>query len=112
MLSRAVHWQNWGLAPGSSLGGARPKASVRDKDGSLAIAKFPHKSDATKVELWEAVALRLASRAGIQVPEARIETVAEKPLLILRRFDRRGVTRIPCLSALSMLGAVDHEQRS
>lgn len=100
------------IAPGSSLGGARPKASVRDRDGSLAIAKFPHKSDSTKVELWEAVALRLASKAGIQVPEARIETVADKPVLILRRFDRRGVTRIPYLSAMSMLGAVDHEQRS
>lgn len=100
------------IAPGSSLGGARPKASVRDRDGSLAIAKFPHKSDATKVELWEAVALRLASKAGIQVPEARLETVADKPVLILRRFDRRGATRIPYLSAMSMLGALDHEQRS
>lgn len=100
------------IAPGSSLGGARPKASVRDKDGSLAIAKFPHKSDAIKVELWEAVALRLASKAGIQVPESRIETVADKPVLIVRRFDRRGATRIPYLSAMSMLGAIDHEQRS
>jgi serine/threonine-protein kinase HipA len=100
------------LAPGSSLGGARPKASVRDKDGSLAIAKFPHKSDTTKVELWEALALRLASKAGIQVPESRIETVAEKPVLLVRRFDRHGATRIPYLSAMSMLGAVDHEQRS
>jgi len=100
------------IAPGSSLGGARPKASVRDRDGSLAIAKFPHKSDATKVELWEAIALRLASKAGIQVPEARLETVADKPVLILRRFDRRGATRIPYLSAMSMLGALDHEQRS
>jgi serine/threonine-protein kinase HipA len=100
------------IAPGSSLGGARPKASVRDRDGSLAIAKFPHKSDATKVELWEAVALRLASKAGIQIPEARIEMVTDKPVLILRRFDRRGATRIPYLSAMSMLGAVDHEQRS
>jgi serine/threonine-protein kinase HipA len=100
------------IAPGSSLGGARPKASVRDRDGSLAIAKFPHKSDAIKVELWEAVALRLASKAGIEVPEARIETVADKPVLVLRRFDRRGATRIPYLSAMSMLGAIDHEQRS
>ncbi len=85
------------LAPGSSLGGARPKASVRDRDGALAIAKFPHRNDETKVELWEAVALRLALEAGIQVPEARIEMVADKPVLVLRRFDRQGVSRIPFL---------------
>jgi serine/threonine-protein kinase HipA len=100
------------LAPGSSLGGARPKASVRDRDGMLAIAKFPQKHDEIQVELWEAVALRLASRAGIQVPEYRVEMVAEKPTLILRRFDRDGGSRIPFLSAMSMLGAIDREQRS
>jgi serine/threonine-protein kinase HipA len=100
------------VAPGSSLGGARPKASVRDHDGSLAIAKFPDNNDTTKVEQWEAVALGLASKAGINVPEARIETVAEKPVLILRRFDRQATLRIPYLSAMSMLGAIDHEQRS
>lgn len=100
------------LAPGSSLGGARPKASVRDRDGMLAIAKFPQKQDEIRVELWEAVALRLASQAGIQVPEYRVEMVAEKPTLILRRFDRDGGSRIPFLSAMSMLGAIDREQRS
>jgi serine/threonine-protein kinase HipA len=100
------------LAPGSSLGGARPKASVRDRDGALAIAKFPHRNDETKVELWEAVALRLAAAAGIHVPEARVEMVAEKPVLVLRRFDRQGVSRIPFLSAMSMLGASDREQHS
>jgi serine/threonine-protein kinase HipA len=50
-------------APGSSLGGTRPKASVRHIDGSLAIAKFPHKSDTMRVELWEALALSLAEKA-------------------------------------------------
>lgn len=53
------------LAPGSSLGGARPKASVRDRDGQLAIAKFPHHGDQISAVLWEAVAYRLASAAGI-----------------------------------------------
>jgi serine/threonine-protein kinase HipA len=100
------------LAPGSSLGGARPKVSVRDRDGVLAIAKFPHKNDHIKIELCEAVALLLASQAGIEVPETRIEMVAEKPVLLLRRFDRRGGSRIPFLSAMSMLGAIDREQRS
>ena len=100
------------LALGSSLGGSRPKVSVRDRDGVLAIAKFPHKNDDIKIELWEAVALLLASQAGIEVPESRIEMVAEKPVLLLRRFDRRGGSRIPFLSATGMLGAIDREQHS
>lgn len=100
------------LAPGSSLGGARPKASVRDKDGHLAIAKFPHNDDELDAVRWEAVALRLAERAGIPVPEWRLETVAEKPIVLLRRFDRAEGNRIPFLSAMSMLGANDNERRS
>jgi len=100
------------LAPGSSLGGARPKASVRDRDGHLAIAKFPHKDDEINTVLWEAVALRLAAKAGIPVPEWRIERVMEKPVLLLRRFDRVQGQRIPFLSAMSMLGASDNESRS
>ena len=52
------------LAPGSSLGGARPKASVRDRDGHLAIAKFPNKADEVNTVLWEAVALTLAAQGG------------------------------------------------
>ena len=100
------------LAPGSSLGGARPKASVRDRDGHLAIAKFPHKDDEINTVLWEAVALRLAAKAGIPVPEWRIEQVMDKPVLLLRRFDRVRDQRIPFLSAMSMLGASDNESRS
>lgn len=100
------------LAPGSSLGGARPKASVRDKDGHLAIAKFPHKDDELDTVRWEAVALRLAEKAGISVPRWRLETTARKPIVLLRRFDRAEEIRIPFLSAMSMLGALDHERRS
>ncbi len=100
------------LAPGSSLGGARPKASVRDRDGHLAIAKFPHKDDEINTVLWEAVALRLAAKAGIPVPDGRIEQVLNKPVLLLRRFDREQGQRIPFLSAMSMLGASDNESRS
>jgi serine/threonine-protein kinase HipA len=100
------------LAPGSSLGGARPKASVRDRDGNLAFAKFPHQADEIDIERWEAVALTLAARAGIPVPEWRIETVAGKAVLLLRRFDRAGGCRVPFLSAMSMLGADDNELRS
>jgi serine/threonine-protein kinase HipA len=100
------------LAPGSSLGGARPKASVRDRGGRLAIAKFPHKGDDVDVERWEAVALALASRAAIPVPNWRIEEVAGRAVLLLRRFDREQECRVPFLSAMSMLGADDNEQRS
>lgn len=100
------------LAPGSSLGGARPKASVRDHDGQLAIAKFPHQDDEINIVRWEAVALRLARKAGIPVPEWRMEEVAGKSILLLRRFDRAGERRVPFLSAMSMLGATDNETRS
>jgi serine/threonine-protein kinase HipA len=100
------------LAPGSSLGGARPKASVRDRDGHLLIAKFPNKGDEVNTVLWEAVALTLAAKAGIPVPAWRLETVAERPVLLLRRFDREEGTRVPFLSAMSMLDAKDNEAHS
>jgi serine/threonine-protein kinase HipA len=100
------------LAPGSSLGGARPKSSVRDKDGHLAIAKFPRKDDEINIIAWEAVALSLANKAGIQVPEWRIETVARQQILLSGRFDRRKNIRIPFLSAMSVLGAKDNEMHS
>jgi serine/threonine-protein kinase HipA len=100
------------FAPGSSLGGARPKASVREKDGRLAIAKFPREDDEINTVGWEAVALNLAHKAGIAVPVAHVETVARKAVLLLRRFDRDGKRRIPFLSAMSMLGAKDNETHS
>lgn len=100
------------IAPGSSLGGARPKASVRDKDGHLAIAKFPRRDDDYNIVVWEAVALTLARKAGIRVPDARVEMVGTRPVLVLRRFDRRDGHRIPFLSAMSMLDARDNDTRS
>lgn len=100
------------IAPGSSLGGARPKASVRDKDGQLAIAKFPRKDDEITTVVWERVGFVLAERAGVVVPSVRLEELANKPVLLLRRFDREGTRRIPFLSAMSMLGARDQEPRS
>jgi len=100
------------LAPGSSLGGARPKASVRNRDGHLAIAKFPHRDDEVNTVRWEALALTLAAKAGIPVPDWRLEDVAGRPVLLLRRFDREDAVRVPFLSAMSMLGARDRETRS
>ncbi|HEY7993577.1 MAG TPA: type II toxin-antitoxin system HipA family toxin [Candidatus Eremiobacteraceae bacterium] len=100
------------LAPGSSLGGARPKASVRDRDSQLAIAKFPKDSDQIDVVRWEAIALALARKARIEVPDWRLEVIASRPVLISRRFDRRGAIRIPYISAMSMLDARDGDKRS
>ena len=100
------------LTPGSSLGGARPKASVYDKEGYMAIAKFPQKDDEFNVVLWEAVALTLAKNAGLQTPDWHLENIMEKPVLVVRRFDRIGSHRIPFLSAMSMLGAKDNDLRS
>ncbi len=100
------------LAPGSSLGGARAKASVLDTQGQLSIAKFPQADDSYPVMQWEAVALELAHRAKIETPTWRLEPVADRTALLLRRFDRDGEARIPFLSAMSMLGAADNEEHS
>ncbi len=100
------------FAPGSSLGGARPKASVIDQHGYLAIAKFPKESDDYSMETWEEIALRLADRAGIATPHHELVQVAGKALLLSRRFDREDGARVPFLSAMSMLGLADGERGS
>jgi serine/threonine-protein kinase HipA len=100
------------LAPGTSLGGARPKASVRDRDDHLLVAKFPRKDDEWPVTRWEATTLALGRAAGITVPTTRLEPVARRPVVMVRRFDRRKTSRIAFMSALTALSASDHETRS
>lgn len=100
------------FAPGSSLGGARPKASVVDHQGRLAIAKFPKESDDYSIEIWEEVALRLADRSGIATPVHELLRVGGKAVLLSRRFDRMGSVRIPFLSAMAMTGSKDGERGS
>ena len=101
------------FAPGSSLGGARPKASVTDRDGHLAVAKFPKDDDDYSIESWEEVALRLADMAGIRTAAHRLERVAGKPVMLSRRFDRAaGGCRLPFLSAMSMMNLVDGDRSS
>lgn len=96
----------------TGLGGARPKASVRLEDGSLAIAKFPHSSDRWDVMAWEATALDLLEAADIRVPQRRLARVGERSVLILRRFDRTGEGhRIGYISAMTALSAADGEHR-
>ena len=99
------------LAPGSSLGGARPKASVID-DGHLSIAKFPKETDQYSLETWEEVAFQLAEGAGIETPQHKLIEVAGRAVLLSRRFDRVGQRRIPFLSAMAMTGLRDGERGS
>ncbi len=101
------------VEPGSSLGGARPKAVVLDTKSNLLIAKFPSPKDEWDVELWEFLSLRMAKKAGIPVPDFRLEKVLGKNVLLLSRFDRKGEQiRVPFLSAMSMLGASDGDTKS
>jgi serine/threonine-protein kinase HipA len=101
------------LRAGSSLGGARPKAHVLDAAGRVAIAKFPSAgSDTWDVMAWEKVALDLAHHAGVTVPESQLIRVADRHVLIVDRFDRRGAARIGYASAMTMLEARDGDQRS
>lgn len=100
------------FAPGSSLGGARPKASITDKDGHLAIAKFPKQDDEYSISAWEEVALTLADMAKIDVAAHRLEKVAGRDVLVSRRFDRVAGTghRRAFLSAMSMLELKDGDK--
>jgi serine/threonine-protein kinase HipA len=90
---------------GTSLGGLRPKCSVLDDDGHLAIGKFPSVSDQRAVTKGEILALRLARLAGINAADARLIHSDGVPVAVIRRFDRVvGGGRIPYCSAATMLG--------
>ena len=75
------------FAPGSSLGGARPKASVIDQHGRLSIAKFPKETDEYSIETWEEIALRLAERAGIMTAHHELLQVAGRAVLLSQRSE-------------------------
>jgi serine/threonine-protein kinase HipA len=100
------------FAPGSSLGGGRPKATIIDQHGHLSIAKFPKETDDYSIERWEEIAFRMAERAMIATPHHELIRVAGKAVLLSRRFDRVGRRRIPFLSAMSMTGLKDGERGS
>lgn len=100
------------FAPGSSLGGARPKASIRDEDDDLCIAKFPSKQDRRDIGAWELVAHRLAARAGIDVPPARGIRVpgSNYCTFVAKRFDRtRKSKRLAFVSAMTLTQRTDGE---
>jgi len=104
-----LQWLNMLFAPGSSLGGARPKASVMDEKKHLWIAKFPSVHDEKNTGAWEMVLHELAKKAGIVVPEARIINFSGKHHTYLsKRFDRKGKEkRIHFASAMTLLGYKD-----
>lgn len=92
------------LGQGTSLGGARPKSTVRDTDGRLAVGKFPSQADRRDVIRGEVLAMQLAARAGIRVAPARVEVIGGTAVAVIRRFDRSGDGgRIPYVSAATML---------
>jgi serine/threonine-protein kinase HipA len=94
---------------GSSLGGARPKANVRDVDGSLWIAKIPSINDDYDVALWEFWAHKMAHLAGINVPETRLLSLSGQKYhtLLSKRFDREGKQRIHFASSMTLCGLED-----
>lgn len=94
---------------GSSLGGARPKANVRDTDGSLWIAKIPSVNDDYDVALWEFWAHKMAALVGIAVPEMRLLSLPGQKYhtLLSKRFDREGEQRIHFASAMTLCGLQD-----
>ena len=101
-------WLKQLVAPGSSLGGARPKASVLAPDGSLWIAKFPSKHDDINVGAWEMVVHDLAVMCNLNVPEAKLENFSKNgSTFLIKRFDREGDKRIHFASAMNLLGKTD-----
>lgn len=101
-------WLKQLLAPGSSLGGARPKASVMAPDGSLWIAKFPSKHDECNSGAWEMIVHDLAMLCELNVPEAKLENFSKLGnTYLVKRFDRKGEQRIHFSSAMTMLGKKD-----
>ena len=102
-------WLDQLIDPGSSLGGARPKANIIDTDGKLYVAKFPSRKDLENTELIEHFSHRLAAAAGINVAKTRTVRISRnRDLLLSERFDRTSDgKRIHFASALSLLGLND-----
>lgn len=93
------------IAPGSSLGGARPKANILGKDKSLWIAKFPSKTDTVDKAAWEYLAYKLAITCNIEMAESKIEKIAGPyHTFLTKRFDREDGGRIHFASAMTMTG--------
>lgn len=108
-------WLNILISPGSSLGGARPKACVTDAENTLWIAKFPSKEDEFDVGAWEYVAYQMATSAGIEMNTCQIvKFKGDHNTFLSQRFDRtttdKGIERIHFTSAMTQLGYYDGKQ--
>ncbi|KGO90549.1 type II toxin-antitoxin system HipA family toxin [Flavobacterium suncheonense] len=98
-------WLTVLIAPGSSLGGARPKANILDADKNLWIAKFPSKTDTIDKAAWEFLAYQLAIKAGIEMAPCRIDRIlGNHNTFFTKRFDRENGGRIHFASAMTMTG--------
>lgn len=101
------------LRPGTSLGGARPKATVKDDDGNLAVAKFPSRKDDYDVALWEHFCHVMGRKAGINVADTHVVSGGRYNILLSKRFDRTGAGRRKHFaSALTLLGLNDGDNAS
>ncbi len=107
-------WLNMLMAPGSSLGGARPKAGVIDNKGQLWIAKFPSRYDDLNIGAWEMLAIELAVRAGIKIPATKMLRLSgRQDTFLSKRFDRTSTgSRIHFASAMTLLGHNDGDDHS
>lgn len=113
-VERLPEYERWLatlMAPGTSLGGTRPKASFTADDGALWIAKFPARDDRHDVGAWELILHRLARRARIRVPPSRLEALTDRyGTFCVARFDRAGDSRRMFASAMTLLERQDGEQ--
>ncbi|MBU0654343.1 MAG: HipA domain-containing protein [Gammaproteobacteria bacterium] len=103
-----LKWLFMLISPGSSLGGARPKACVIDTDGSLWIAKFPSRYDDYDIGAWEFVTHQLALDAGVHMAKSRLLRFnSPYHTFLTQRFDRKGTRRLHFTSAMTQLGYYD-----
>jgi len=105
---KAKEWLNLLMAPGSSLGGARPKANVIDPSGNLWIAKFPSKNDERNSGAWEFICSQMAKEFGIRMAPCNAEIYSRaQHTFLTHRFDRSNNERIHFASAMTLLGYKD-----
>lgn len=112
--TKAKEWLRLLMAPGSSLGGARPKANVVDPNGNLLIAKFPSKNDERDSGAWEFICYRMATDFEIRMASCRAEIYSTaQHTFLTQRFDRSGSDRFHFASAMTLLGyrdGYDHKE--
>lgn len=101
------------LNPGSSLGGARPKANIVDQEGNMWIAKFPSKNDEYDVGLFEKRVYDLARVVGLHVTDSNVSKFSKYgSTFLIKRFDRNKIMRVHFESAMALLGKYDNDEKS